>query len=74
MADPLKVPTSKIPELTLAPESHRQARETPPPAPFARRTDPPDVQRALERLDRIVQAGRPLKGNVPRGYYLNIRI
>ena len=34
----------------------------------------PEELDGLKRLNRILGQDRPLKDNVPRGYYLNIRI
>jgi hypothetical protein len=32
------------------------------------------VQKAITRLDQIMESNRPLRGDVPRGFYLNIEI
>lgn len=34
----------------------------------------PEELRSLGRLGRVMTSGQPLKSNVPRGYYLNIRV
>ena len=34
----------------------------------------PEELNGLKRLNKILGQDRPLKDNVPRGYYLNIRI
>jgi hypothetical protein len=31
-------------------------------------------RRGLRRLGQLLNAGRPLRDNVPRGYYLNIEV
>ena len=35
---------------------------------------PPEVQKAMTRLDQIMESGRSLRADVPRGYYLNIQV
>jgi len=32
------------------------------------------VRAALIRLDRLLSTGKPLREDVPRGFYLNIRV
>ncbi len=34
----------------------------------------PENIRALARLKRTFDSGQPLRGDVPRGYYLNLRV
>ncbi|MDH5188230.1 MAG: hypothetical protein OEW37_04655 [Rhodospirillaceae bacterium] len=34
----------------------------------------PENIRSLARLKRVFDAGQPLRGDVPRGYYLNLRV
>ncbi|MDH3335429.1 MAG: hypothetical protein OEL50_02180 [Rhodospirillaceae bacterium] len=34
----------------------------------------PENIRALARLKRVFDSGQPLRGDVPRGYYLNLRV
>ena len=34
----------------------------------------PQNQASLKRLDRALGSGQPLRGDVPRGFYLDLRI
>ena len=36
--------------------------------------DGPEFCRALEKLGRVMDAGQPLRHDVPRGFYLNLRV
>ncbi len=36
--------------------------------------DTPQNQASLERLKRVLASHQPLRGDVPRGFYLNIRV
>lgn len=48
-------------------EVDRQARITKP-------MDEPAFRRALDKLSQTLDSNRPLRDDVPRGFYLNIRI
>ena len=48
-------------------EVDRQARNTKP-------MDEPAFRRALAKLDQTLDANKPLREDVPRGFYLNIRV
>jgi len=48
-------------------EVDRQARITKP-------MDEPAFLRALSKLDQTLETERPLRKDVPRGFYLNIRV
>ncbi len=48
-------------------EVDRQARITKP-------MDEPAFRRALAKLDQSLDADKPLRDDVPRGFYLNIRV
>jgi hypothetical protein len=53
-----------------------QGRAPAPAAPASARDGAPatQTQAALDRLTRLLDSGRPLRQDVPRGYHLNIRI
>jgi hypothetical protein len=36
--------------------------------------DGPEFQNALKKLTRVIDAGKPLRHDVPRGFYLNLRV
>ncbi|MBT3989118.1 MAG: hypothetical protein HOG95_09560 [Rhodospirillaceae bacterium] len=48
-------------------EVDRQARITKP-------MDEPAFRRALDKLNQTLDNNKPLRDDVPRGYYLNIRV
>ena len=48
-------------------EVDRQARITKP-------MDEPAFRRALAKLDQTLDADKPFRDDVPRGFYLNIRV
>jgi len=48
-------------------EVDRQARNTKP-------MDEPAFRRALAKLDQTLDTDKPFRGDVPRGFYLNIRV
>jgi len=34
----------------------------------------PELQRAAAKLDQRLASGKPLRDDVPRGFYLNVRV
>ena len=48
-------------------EVEKQARVSKP-------MDGPEFRRALDRLDQAAGADKPFRTDVPRGFYLNIRV
>lgn len=49
-------------------------REVKALARVAEKSDSAEAREALVRLNRILASGQPLRGDVPRGYYLNFTI
>lgn len=43
-------------------------------ASVTRPSDTPENRKSMTRLNGILASGRPLDGDMPRGFYLNIRI
>ncbi len=43
-------------------------------ASVTRPADSPEIRKSVTRLNGILASGRPLDGDMPRGFYLNIRI
>ena len=43
-------------------------------ASVTRPTDSPENRKSLTRLNGILASGRPLDGDMPRGFYLNVKI
>ena len=57
-----------------SPRIYRGAQEVGAWAAVARPDDSPALKGAVERLGRILAAGRPPRANVPRGFYFNVRV
>ncbi len=56
------------------PSGYRAAREVQFRAAVSRLSETPQERKALSRLDRILEANRPLRDDVPRGFHINIRV
>ncbi len=53
---------------------HHAAPEVKVRAAVGRNSDSPEERKALSRLARVLAAGEPPATDVPRGFYLNIRV
>jgi hypothetical protein len=51
-----------------------EARQVSARAAVSRSSDPPQLERALSRLDQVLNSDTEPNRNVPRGYYLNITV
>ncbi len=60
----------------LAPsvEGYRASREVRARAAVTGNEETAHNRRSLNRLDLILKTGRPLKDEVPRGYYLDLKV
>ncbi len=56
------------------PAGYDTARDVRVRGAAGRRSDSPDGRNALSRLAQILAAGDPPPADVPRGFYLNIRV
>lgn len=78
MADTTRIAASPPPpapaETPSRPKGYREAREVEIRAAVTRPEDSPPLRAALVRLDRVLSSGKPLREDVPRGFYLNIRV
>ena len=61
-------------ETPSRPKGYRESRNVEIRAAATRPEDPPRVRAALIRFDRLLSSGKPLREDVPRGFYLNIRV
>ena len=61
-------------EARSRPKGYQESREVEVRAAVTRPDDSPQTRAALVRLDRLLSKGTPLRQDVPRGFYLNIRI
>lgn len=50
------------------------AREARSRAAVTQSKDSPEIQGAMNRLDRVLRGGHPPRSDVPRGYYVNIQV
>jgi hypothetical protein len=54
--------------------SLRTANEARTRAAVTEARDTPEIQGAVNRLDRVLRGGHPPRTDVPRGYYVNIQV
>lgn len=57
-----------------APKGYSFAEEVSRRANVQSDQDSPQNQASLNRLKRILESGQPLRGDVPRGFYLDLKI
>ncbi len=62
------------PERQQALSGYHASREVENQARVTRPMDDPEFHRAIDRLNRHLDSEKPLRHDVPRGFYLNIRI
>ncbi len=74
MSEPSNIPSLAPPLLVVRARGYREAREVEARAAVTQHRDSPQVRKALVELDRILEPDRPLKSQVPRGFYLNILV
>lgn len=82
MVDLTKIPSHNIaPPVTgprrasaPAPKGYAQADEVARRAGVMNEEESPKNKASLDRLDRVMNSGQPLRGDVPRGFYLNISL
>ena len=74
MGDNIQFPGLQTPVPRRAASGYQTAREVERRAAVTRRNDEPAFMRAVDRLNRILSTGKPLRDDVPRGYHLNIQV
>jgi len=57
-----------------APKGYAQADEVARRAGVLNEEESPQNKASLDRLGRVMGSGQPLRGDVPRGFYLNITL
>lgn len=70
-----EIPTLKLAAILEAlgeARGYRDVRDVKIRAAAAPLQNSPEVGQALDRLDRVLANGKPLKTLVPRGYYFNV--
>jgi len=55
-------------------DGYQAMREIKALARVAEKSDSAEARQALARLSRLLASGQPLRGDVPRGYYLNFTV
>ena len=70
---------SKIQNTGVAPSGARSgdyktAHRVKTRASVTRPAESPEIRKSVTRLNGILASGRPLDGDMPRGFYLNIRV
>ena len=74
MSEAVRITGQEVVPTEGRPRVYKDAREVEIRAAVSRPDESPEQKAALSRLGRILDSGRPLKRDVPRGFYLNIRI
>ena len=76
MSDGVGITKANTTAVALRPSVYRSesAREVRARAAAVQQETSPEELDGLKRLNRILGQDRPLRDNVPRGYYLNITI
>ncbi len=59
---------------TSRPKGYGESHQVRVRAAVTKRSEAPQVAKALNRLDKILDSGRDLKAEVPRGFYVNIQV
>ncbi len=58
----------------LPPKGYRDAGDVERRAGIMSAVESPENVAAVRRLDRSLNSGQPLRGDVPRGYYLSLKV
>ena len=74
MAEPISINGPAVAPPGGKTQDYREAHQVRIRAAATRPSDPPEVQKAMTRLDQIMVSGRTPRADVPRGYYLNIQV
>lgn len=74
MSDVSNLSTRLPHNLSIGRETYQSGRDVKARASVFRELDSDENRSALSRLDRFLSQGTPLRDDVPRGFYLNIRV
>ena len=74
ISTPVVAPSVHGGKRPAAPKGYAQADEVALRAGVMNEEDSPQNKASLTRLNRVMDSGQPLRGDVPRGFYLNIRV
>lgn len=74
MSDGIQIPGLQTPVPRRASSGYRAAREVEQRAAITRHDYEPAFLRAVDRLNKLLDSGKPLRDDVPRGFHLNIQV
>ena len=74
MTEASKVPNPEAAQSGARSGDYKAAHRVKARASVTRPADSPEIRKSVTRLNRILTSGRPLDGEMPRGFYLNIRV
>ncbi len=74
MVDGSTISGQSLVRLAPSAEGYRASRDVRARAAVTRSDETARNRQALKRLDLILKTGRPLKDEVPRGYYLDLKV
>ena len=74
MADASTISGQSLIRLAPSADGYRASRDVRTRAAVTKSAETIRNRQALNRLDLILKTGRPLKDQVPRGYYLDIKV
>lgn len=74
MTDATNISRQAVTQLGHSPSSFKTASEARIRAGAIQQPISQEEQTGLARLNKTMAAGRPMRSDVPRGYYLNIRV
>ena len=82
MSEHMRIESANAPNTVSGPgasraeafSGYRAGQEAAGSARVSAPMDGADFQNALKKLTRVMDAGKPLRHDVPRGFYLNLRI
>ena len=74
MTDASKIQNAEVTQSGARSGDYKAAHRVKARASVTRPSDSPENQKSVRRLNGILASGRPLDGDMPRGFYLNIRV
>jgi len=74
ISTPIVAPSVSGSSRTSAPKGYAQAGDVSRRANVINEEESPQNKASLSRLDRALNSDQPLRGDVPRGFYLNISV
>jgi hypothetical protein len=74
MTEASKIPTPGTAQPGASSGDYKAAHRVKARASVTRSAESPEIRKSVTRLNTILASGRPLDGDMPRGFYLNIRV